>query len=544
MKLGKYDQEFRNPKVFYLDPKNVDLDRVLVNLFLLLKCEGQRAGTKGRPPKQIENVSHHADILANMDGVSGFKEHPEIAKAWLESDIFDLVNRGGAREAVASLRPLHLDAHKIRVAKHCRDYNHADALYAMLEHADKDAVLDLKRYLDRGRDPGSSHPDSHAHVDLDTLTVIKLVEGLADLHKSGERLTASPPVCKGQGRILCDDIQRLLAYQDAVPRPVMIDYLKTVMGLHLGLYILRLRRQLSGWIKDREASKACNDCPVRGTSSEPFKECPYGVALTVDMSSDYTSRMAQLAQASSAAEYGDLPELVRAIFTFNQLLRYAKDEKALGIAEEPAAVMKLLSAPSEQFEAEFRLRLKRLREENCEDDEALPAEIEAILGADLSFFERFIEVVTHVRQKHHVGYLVQDLDKLFQKNTDWGALVQGRSKVNPRRWHLGGRLLEVLVQLAVLRYVDTDNGKRFYSEDILVDDFLQWIEHRYGFVVGPSVTDPARRPVTLEQHRAYRENVKALKDRLREIGFFDDLSDAVNVQRIRPRYAILRSEKT
>jgi hypothetical protein len=544
MKLGKHDQEFRNPKVFYPDPKNVDLDRVLVNLFLLLKCEGQRAGTKGRPPKQIENVSHHADILADMAGVSGFKEHPEIAKAWLESDIFDLVNRGGAREAVASLRPLHLDAHKIRVAKHCRDYNHADALYAMLEHADKDAVLDLKAYLDRGRDPGSSHPDSHAHVDLDTLTVIKLVEGLADLHKSGERLTASPPVCKGQGRILCDDIQRLLAYQDAVPRPVMIDYLKTVMGLHLGLYILRLRRQLSGWIKDREASKACSDCPVRGTSSEPFKECPYGVALTVDMSSDYRSRMAQLAQASSAAEYGDLPELVRAIFTFNQLLRYAKDDKALGIAEEPAAVMELLSAPSEQFEAEFRLRLKRLREENTEDDEALPAEIEAILGADLSFFERFIEVVTHVRQKHHVGYLVQDLDKLFQKNSDWGALVQGRSKVNPRRWHLGGRLLEVLVQLAVLRYVDTDTGKRFYSEEILVDDFLQWIEHRYGFVVGPSVTDPARRPVTLDQHRAYRENVKALKDRLREIGFFDDLSDAVNVQRIRPRYAILRSEKT
>ena len=75
-------------------------------------------------------------------------------------------------------------------------------------------------------------------------------------------------------------------------------------------------------------------------------------------------------------------------------------------------------------------------------------------------------------------------------------------------------------------------------------EFLQWIEHRYGFVVGPSVTDPARRPVTLDEHRAYRENVKALKDRLREIGFFDDLSDAVNVHRIRPRYAILRSEKT
>jgi hypothetical protein len=544
MKVGKRDQEFRNPKVFYPDPKNVDLDRVLVNLFMLLKCDGQRAVTKGRPPRQIEHVSHHADVLSEMPGVSGFKEYPEIAKAWLESDIFDLINRGGVKEAVASLRPLHLDAHKIRVAKNCRDYNHADALYAMLEHADKHAVLDLKAYLDRGREPGSSHPDSRAHVDLDTLTVIKLVEGLSDLHRSGDRLTASPPVCKGQGRILCDDVQRLLAYQDAVPRPVMIDYLKTVMGLHLGLYILRLRRQLTGWIRNREASQVCLDCPVWGTSKEPFKECPYGVALTVDMGSDYRSRMAQLAQASAASEYGDSAELVRAIFTVNQLLRYAREEKNLGIPEEPSEVIRLLAAPPESFEADFKARLRELQRDNEGGGETLPPEIAEILATDLSYFEQFIEIVTHVRQKHHVGYLTQSLDKLFQKSTDWGVLVQGRSRVNPRRWHLGGRLLEVLVQLAVLRYEDHETGKRFYSDDVLVDDLLHWIEHRYGFVIGPSVTDPERRPVTLEEHRAYRENVKALKDRLREIGFFDDLSDAVNAQRVRPRYPIPRSRKS
>ncbi len=542
MKIRQQDQEFRNPKVFYPDPKNVDLDRVLVNLFMLLKCDGQRAGMKGRPSRAIESVAHHAEQLAGMPGVTGFKEHPEVAKAWLESDIFDLVNRGGIKEAVASLRPLHLDAHKIRVAKHCRDYNHADALYAMLEHADKQTVLDLRAYLDRGRDPGSSHPDSQAHVDLDTLTVIKLVEGLGDLHKSGDRLTAAPPVCRGQGRILCDDIQRLLAYQDSVPRPVMIDYLKTVMGLHLALYVLRLRRQLSGWIRERTPHKACGECPVWGSSPQPFHDCPYKLTLITDMGSDFRSRMAQLAQGSAATEYGDLAELVRAIFTVNQLLRYASEEKQLGIAEEPADVMRLLSSPPEQFDADFRARLKEIQRENSSDDEALPPEVQAILATELSPFEKFIEIVTHVRQKHHVGYLTEDLDKLLQKNTDWGVLVQGRSKVNPRRWRLGGRLLEVMVQLAVLKYDDNDTGKSFYSDDVLVEDFLTWIEHRYGFVIGPSVTDPELRPVTLDEHRAYRENVKGLKDRLREIGFFDDLSDAFNAQRIRPRYPIARSQ--
>jgi hypothetical protein len=542
VKIRPQDQEFRNPKVFYPDPKSVELERVLLNLFVLLRCEGQRPASRGRHKRQIETVEFHAAQLAAMPGVTGFDEHPEIAKAWLESDIFDLVNRGGVREAVASLRPLHLDAHKIRVAKHCRDYNHADAVYALLEHGDKQALADLKTYLDRGRDPGSSHPDSQAHVDLDTLTVIKLVESWPDLHKSGEKLTASPPVCRGQARILCDDVQRLLAYEAAVPRPVMIEYLKTIMGLHLGLYILRLRRQLSGWIRDKEASKACRNCPVYGTSHEPFKDCPYGIALTVDMGADYRSRMAQLAQASAATEYGHLADFVRAIFTINQLLRYAREEKHLGIAEEPMEAMSLLGSPPADFDADFRARLKELRRENEGDDEGLSPDVESILAAGLPPFETFIEIVTHARQSFHIKYLTGNIDKLFQKNTEWGALAQGRSKVNPRRWHLGGRLLEVLVQLAVLHFEETESGKRFYSEDILVEDFLHWIERRYGFVIGPSVTDPDRKPVTLDEHRAYRENVKALKDRLREIGFYDDLSDAFNAQRIRPRYPVKRAE--
>jgi hypothetical protein len=129
----------------------------------------------------------------------------------------------------------------------------------------------------------------------------------------------------------------------------MIDYLKAVMGLHLGLYILRVGRQLAGWIRDKEASKACRDCPVWGTSHDPFKDCPYTVALTVDMGADYRSRMAQLAQASAAEEYGRLTDFVRAIFTMNQLLRYARDDKKLGIPEEPMEVMQLLGDPPAIF---------------------------------------------------------------------------------------------------------------------------------------------------------------------------------------------------
>jgi hypothetical protein len=533
MKLRKQDQEFRNPKVFYPDPKNIDLDRVLINLFLLLRCDGTRPATRGRPKAEFEQVGAHVQSLSEMPGVHGINENREIAQQWLETDIFDLVNRNRPSEAIASLRPLHLDAHKIRVSKHCRDYNHADALYAMLEHGDRQALIDLRRYLERGRDQATGRYDGVTKLDLETLTVLKLVEDLPNMHPSGEKVAGYAPVCVGQARVLADDVQRLLAYQDVVPRPVMIDYLKAILGLHIGQFALRVGRQLTGWLRDRTPNATCQNCPVQGNQQEPFRDCPYGLNFTVDMGSDFRTRMAQLAQKDAANEYGRLNDLIKSIFGVNQLLRYAHDE---GLGETPVDAVALLANLPEGFEPDFKAQLKELRRLN-EDNEEIPAEIQAILDSGLPAFETFIEIVTHIRQKHHMTYLVQMMDKLFQKNTSFGALVQGRSKANPRRWHLGGRLLEVFVQLAVLRAKGEGADRHFETEPILLDDFLHWVEMRYGFVVGPSV-QAERKPITMDEHAAFRGNVSALKDRLREIGFYDDLSDAYNVQTVKPRYLL------
>jgi hypothetical protein len=536
MKLESADQEFRNPKVFYPDPKNVDLDRILINLFLLLRCNGTRPATRGRAKASIEKVEHHVSELAKMEGVTGFAEHSGIAKAWLENDVFDVVNRGKTTQAVASLRPLHLDSHKIRVAKHCRDYNVADALYAMLSHGEKQALLDLKNYLGRGLDPNTDHYDGASPLDIETLTVLKLVQDLPKLVPSNiDQVATNSPTCIGQARVLCDDVQRLLAYRDVVPRPVMIDYLKTIFGLHVALYTLRLSRQLAGWLKDHRANPTCIDCPVHGDRRFPFESCPYTQSFTVDMGGDYHSRMAQISQQSALAEYGQLIDLIKSLFSMNQLMRFAGDNH---IDADPRAVPEILDAREQGVDQYFNYRLGELRRKNHGDEQSLTADEEAISRSGLSPFDTFIELIMHVRQKHHMKYLVEFMDKLLQKNSDCGALIQGKSVNNLRRWHLGGRLLEVFVQLAVLRWKDGGPGKVFFTEHILVEDFLEWLEARYGFVIGTPSTQHGRRPITLEEHRAYRENIRALKDRLREIGFYDDLSDAYNAQTIQPRYRL------
>jgi chromosome condensin MukBEF MukE localization factor len=45
-------------------------------------------------------------------------------------------------------------------------------------------------------------------------------------------------------------------------------------------------------------------------------------------------------------------------------------------------------------------------------------------------------------------------------------------------------------------------------------------------------------PASIEDRQALRENVRSFVSRLREIGFFRDLSDAYVTQTVTPRYRI------
>src|SRR5262249_39353113 len=157
----------------------------------------------------------------------------------------------------------------------------------------------------------------------------------------------------------------------------------------------------------------------------------------------------QLAQESATAEYGRLIDLIKSLFAMNQLMRFARDNRR---PDDPEVVPSLLADAGEALNQYFTVRLGDLRRKNEADDQSLSPEEESIYDAGLTPVETFIELVTHVRQKHHIKYLTEMMDKLLQKNTEYGALIQGKSKNNQRRWHLGGRLLEVFVQLAVLRW--------------------------------------------------------------------------------------------
>ena len=125
------------------------------------------------------------------------------------------------------------------------------------------------------------------------------------------------------------------------------------------------------------------------------------------------------------------------------------------------------------------------------------------------------------------------IDNLSQKNNERGFMAQGRSRRHPRRYVLGTRLLETLVQILVLE----SNGNQFQTKSLSIEELASNIRERYGLIIN-GLGEDRFADADLQTHLAFKENMEAFKMKLRQIGFYSDLSDAYILQRIRPRYEL------
>ena len=93
--------------------------------------------------------------------------------------------------------------------------------------------------------------------------------------------------------------------------------------------------------------------------------------------------------------------------------------------------------------------------------------------------------------------------------------------------------METLVQILVLEV----EGGRFTTKSLSIDRLTEAIRERYGLVIN-GINEERFKNADLNTNLAFKENMDALKNKLRQIGFYDDLSDAYILQKVRPRYDI------
>ena len=515
IKLNKEESLFRNDLIFTADAKAVNIDNTLVNLFMLLKHNGvrpkQRARSGGSTFIELDTLKKVFSKLEEEGSIKGFKDNPDAAELWMRSNLVNMVFRGNVdKEKISSLRPIHLESYRVRNAANTRDYNTADQVYLMLG-ANPTVKEDLKNFLMEGWDQTTNKINVGNGLDVDSLGLLHIIKNVKPgFLESNSTLNQITPILQKQAELFCDDVRRLLVYKRLIPRNVLIDYLKTITSFHLSLYIQKLVHFLPKMVESGNTDIADD----------------WNIVL--DATDNYESKVARLAADDAESLTNKIYDYVKSTFQVNAALRRLKLDKTN--SENLTKALKVLQEKPTDFEIYFETQWDNLYNSLEEEDKLL---IEDMVKYEDTYFDRYIELILKARGTYQYRYHIQLIDNLSQKNNERGFMAQGRSRKHPRRFVLGTRLLETLVQILVLESKDN----QFQTRSLSIEELVSNIRDRYGLVIN-GLNEERFADADLQTHLAFKENMEAFKMKLRQIGFYNDLSDAYILQRIRPRYEL------
>ncbi len=513
IKLKKGEVVFRNPNLLASDTKVVNLDRVLTNLYMQIFANGAPITLATRREDfSVSNLKHIIEVLEDNGYIYGAKENSDAVEDWLRSNLIDMVFRGNVvKEKVASLRPMHLMSFRVQNRKFCRDYNTADQLYIMLR-SNREVLQGLKTYLCQGWDTNTGSIVGNAKMDVDTAGVLLLTQNLKE--KLGNNTTSdkTTPFLTEQTKLFNKDICRLLVYQNHLPRIVFIEYLRILCGFHLALYCLKLIYMLP----------KCVEAGTRGIKDD--------WSLIVDLSDNLSSPLAPYAAKDLERLTNNYRDYVRATYIFNivqqRLFTAGRDNST----DATLATIKNGINHSDGF---YESRYADIRQSYRDNIEEFDEMMQYFDNED--YFDKYL----YLLEKSNLGnaqlkFLTRHIDACAMKNTSSMLLADGRSHKAPRRGAIGSRLLETLVQILVL---EPGQDGKYTTRTLSIEELVDKIRSRYGLIIN-GLNDARFADADVELNAAFSHNMEALKNKLRQIGFYTDLSDACILQKIHPRYNI------
>jgi hypothetical protein len=521
MALRREDTDFRHPAISYLDYKQLDMDRVLTAFFARL----QHNGLPSRLARSTDlTVDHY--VQAMLDDPESFADFDrETTYRWVETYLLDLVNRGKPGQAVAGLRPLHGFTYRFRNTRRSRPYGADEQLYELIFHAPGGrgplALQLLKAFFFAGVDTRTEAPEPGTAVDVETQALISLSNAVG--HQIADRADTSrprmsyPPLLPSAADLLVEDILRLFYHRDLMPRSVFVEYLKILLAFHLALYHLRLMKYLPAL--------------VRGTTEEPDS------GFFLDVAGFPGSAPGRLAERSADLWYSRSAEFIRATFMVKKLDDLARYLVRRGKLRQPAGgrfmvadLLRLLGPATEADRTAFaNARLSAILDGQAAGDDP---DIDQILQLGLDDFTTYIEIIAAKRTPFHRKYLTDCIDSLLLKNRPGAMLTQPLR--GERRFIADSRLLEVLLQISLLQ----PTAGVFRTAELRIDQLVDLLRKRYGLYVGELPTGDGFTRPGMTERAALRDNLAALTARLRQLGYYPDLSDAYVTQTITPRYTV------
>lgn len=504
---------FMNKDIFYVDVKSVKLDRVLTNLFIKMYSDGRPVTLAFRKEYTIDVLKENMNKLEELGYLRGVKDNSDGVEDWLRSSLLELVNRGNIiKEHVSTLKPLHILSFRVQNSKYCRDYRASDQLYLMLK-SNPEVMNGLVKYLSKGWDKSTGDIVIQEDLDVDTTGILYLTKPLREKKNMNKEVDSVPfPFLKDQASLFNDDIRRLLIYKEKLPRAVFIDYLRILCGLHLALYTFKIIYLLPKMV----------EAGTRNIKDD--------WSMIVDLTDDLDSVVSQYACKDMERIENGFGKYIRSTYMADLI----QERKECNIDE----ALRILKEDNDKQEY-YELILNGIKKDLPEKDEKEFDQDD--LAEMLAYFPEgdYFNMLVHVLEKSNLGsyqyrYLREFIDSVSMKNSSSMLLADSRSKRHPRRGAIGSKLLETLVQLLVLR--QKEDGS-YETRSLSIDELANAIRKRYGLIIN-GIGEERFTDADVEMNSAFRINMDAFKNKLRQIGFYTDMSDACILQKIRPRYKL------
>lgn len=535
MALDRKQKAFRYFAAMPFDANNINFEQAVVRLLVLLHTKGKIIAKTNKdtlyPESLVELIKENS---AYFEGITD-PVRERLIRNWIVSDFATIVIEGKGRigrPRISNLKPLHLSTIKLldpRIRSQDRDISVFlfNVFKGTAVTSDNDFLM---AYLLEGtKRLGEFNlvvdDEKFNGLDIETQFLLRLLDSFS-VDRPALNTNLVPEykfICDGHQKQFLFDTLKLLVYKDSVPRRELFSYLTILFNFHTALFALKSFSQINSLV-DKQKLR-CNSCrTIQGESDfSKLCKCDFQPGIFVDLTIGQDKLCDSLSKKCTDEHYNEMYHYFKSHYKLAKLNEFAKTQGNSNPTLEQ--LCGYLTNPS--LDGFFGYKLSDIiNDDDLKDD----PDLQAILKMDIPSIDKFVEILCNDKSnwKNLVARHKKLMAGLCNMNREDGFLQGGRGK--QRKYVMGNLLLEVLVQLAVV----SADPRGFKTQPITIVHFVEWIKDRYGIYINelPGGSDSP------ETAKALNKNFMALKDRLRQLGFYTDLSDASNSQVIKPRFKI------
>jgi hypothetical protein len=568
VKLPKHMRGVANTAVLAINLKNFDIDYLLPALFFIVWANGSPMGRRLNDAtliqSSIDKLAQHPDLIG-FEGDGAQRMLIRLTRSSLI--ILGRKGRSHAIEQIAAIQPYSLLSSKAGFPQESARLNNVEtfiyqALYNAIPGLDRERAKTLRDHfiqvfskgtqLDQfpvlnGRFDGSSQLDMLTRLSLAYLDGFIPTPIGAKRSTRHEQLTSCPALTSLLGG---DLLRYIFAYSGAMPPTALTFHLQALISFELFIYTTKVAHAINQLVDTpNHLPEAMQEQPEASAPEIYLDFTGSRTGLSYSMANDCVRRDVETYQRFVASNILLKQLQGYAIELRRTPSRAARIAEILGGATDGTRYLKglLLLMQDDEIGPQIQhlatgdedaIRREYQQEDGSEDSADLERLEEIARGSD-SPLGRLIAILTHAQSDKATDNYMQWFSTIGGLRKSYGILASNTSSRTSWRYAPDNEILAVLVQMAAIEkesdgHADSAKaGQWSHPQAIRLREFLDYLERRFGILIDrpPSSYSGA------EASAAARENLRAMLDRLRQMGIFSDMSDDFTVQRLQPPYA-------